>query len=858
MVAILAAPRLRRRVVAAQLGVLRAGAAFTCLDPAFPDGQVRELLDDAARPRSSATRLAAAASARLTVPARRRRARRRPARGDPGRLTRDPMATSPPSWLTPSSLAYAIYTSGTSGRPKGVLIEHRSIANLVAGRPRRVRTRRRRSRRAGIVGRLRFVDRGDLAGAGRRAPRWSSPTTPRCGSARTWCRWLADERITVFCPPPTLLRSTGCEDPARGAAAPAPALRRRGGAAARRGRALGARPAAWSTATVRPRRRSRSCASGSTRGADDRHRPADRRRDRACVLDRRRRRRGGRRAGRAVHRRRRGGARLSRPARADGEPVRARIRCTAASTAPATSPRASADGRLFYRGRLDAQVKLRGYRIELEAIEARLAACDGVAAAAAAVQGEGTAQRLVAFVVPRDRSARTRPRRRCSITCARICRATWCRPTSASSTPCRRRSAASSIAQPCRGSTMRRRRRSPPSPPRTPVEATIAGGDAGGPARGRTPCRSTTTSSPTLGGDSLAAGLLVSAPARARRRRRGLATRDVYEARTAAGLAARARGTPADRGDPDAAGPGLDRSRGGGDGGADGVAARRADGGRDAGLAGGRAAGAVDRRARRPGRHRASRVPLASGAGSALWTPIAVLLTAARLTAAARPLSGPAAHRRGAACTCACGSSSGWPRSIPWDAMAGTHALTVTLRDARRARRPSRARPRRRRPGPRRWHLLTLGDHVSLARDASLRTVELDDGHVGHRPDRRRRRRHARRPRRRRPGAHVGAGASLGPLDVGAGRRPRPRRRAMGRRAGRARRSAPRRRPCPIAPVRSARGRTPAAIAGARTRWPPLRSGCRRWRSALAVLAVARSARLAALRAALWSPALWL
>jgi non-ribosomal peptide synthetase component F len=39
------------------------------------------------------------------------------------------------------------------------------------------------------------------------------------------------------------------------------------------------------------------------------------------------------------------------------------------------------DGTIFYHGRIDSQVKLRGYRIELEAIEARLAGCAGASRA---------------------------------------------------------------------------------------------------------------------------------------------------------------------------------------------------------------------------------------------------------------------------------------------------------------------------------------------------------------------------------------------------------------------------------------------------------------------------------------------
>ncbi|HEY9232915.1 MAG TPA: phosphopantetheine-binding protein, partial [Blastocatellia bacterium] len=60
------------------------------------------------------------------------------------------------------------------------------------------------------------------------------------------------------------------------------------------------------------------------------------------------------------------------------------------------------DGNYFYHERIDAQVKLRGYRIELEAIEARLAEIEGVREAVCGVQGEGAQQTLVAFMVPDD------------------------------------------------------------------------------------------------------------------------------------------------------------------------------------------------------------------------------------------------------------------------------------------------------------------------------------------------------------------------------------------------------------------------------------------------------------------------
>ncbi|KWV54928.1 non-ribosomal peptide synthetase [Rhizobium altiplani] len=62
--------------------------------------------------------------------------------------------------------------------------------------------------------------------------------------------------------------------------------------------------------------------------------------------------------------------------------------------------RVSAKGLLEICGRADNQIQLRGFRIELEELEAALVAHSGVAQAAAFVQGEDDDRRLVALVVP--------------------------------------------------------------------------------------------------------------------------------------------------------------------------------------------------------------------------------------------------------------------------------------------------------------------------------------------------------------------------------------------------------------------------------------------------------------------------
>ncbi len=87
--------------VVAFLAVLKCGAAFLPIDPALPEERIASMLEDA-RPRLTLEDVA-------------------PAHGEPsGDL---------PDIAGPENAAYLVYTSGSSGKPKGVVVTHRSIVN---------------------------------------------------------------------------------------------------------------------------------------------------------------------------------------------------------------------------------------------------------------------------------------------------------------------------------------------------------------------------------------------------------------------------------------------------------------------------------------------------------------------------------------------------------------------------------------------------------------------------------------------------------------------------------------------------------------------------------------------------------
>lgn len=384
-------PRTSAHLYAAQLGVMKAGAAYTCFDLAFPDERLRDTIADA-QPAALLTdalgrarALAAGFTAKRII--------------DVVEMLHDhhQAPTVPtPSWLTPASLAYVIYTSGTTGRPKGVMIEHRSISNLIQSD----------LETFGLAPSDRCVQGSSAAYDSSVEELWlafaagSTVVVMDEDAARLGpdiVGWLRDERITVFCPPPTLLRATGCESPAR--ELPALKLLYVGGEALPQdvadrwahGRSLvnGYGPTECSVVCSRAHI---TVGAPVTIGLPIHN-------VHAWIVDKRLEPVADSVQGELVF----GGACLARgywnqpeltAQRFPFHPTLGRVYRTG------DSAQREPDGTLLYHGRLDAQVKLRGYRVELGAIESALGACQGVREAACTVQEDDGRQTLVAFIVP--------------------------------------------------------------------------------------------------------------------------------------------------------------------------------------------------------------------------------------------------------------------------------------------------------------------------------------------------------------------------------------------------------------------------------------------------------------------------
>ncbi|MGE7815668.1 amino acid adenylation domain-containing protein [Pseudomonas sivasensis] len=100
------------------LGILKAGAGYVPIDPAYPAERIAYLLQD-----SSPVAVLAEASTRDLLGA--------VTSIDVHATWHHPVSNPQLAALTPAHLAYVIYTSGSTGQPKGVMVEHRTVENLV-------------------------------------------------------------------------------------------------------------------------------------------------------------------------------------------------------------------------------------------------------------------------------------------------------------------------------------------------------------------------------------------------------------------------------------------------------------------------------------------------------------------------------------------------------------------------------------------------------------------------------------------------------------------------------------------------------------------------------------------------------
>jgi amino acid adenylation domain-containing protein len=102
-------------LVVGALGIVAASAGYIALDPTAPADRLQQMIDNSGSPVLVASGEAAAALRASTVLA-------IPTRAVAGGTVAE---------AAPTDLAYVVYTSGSTGVPKGVMVEHAGLANLV-------------------------------------------------------------------------------------------------------------------------------------------------------------------------------------------------------------------------------------------------------------------------------------------------------------------------------------------------------------------------------------------------------------------------------------------------------------------------------------------------------------------------------------------------------------------------------------------------------------------------------------------------------------------------------------------------------------------------------------------------------
>jgi amino acid adenylation domain-containing protein len=110
-------------MIAAILGVLKAGAAYLPIDPAYPETRQRFILED-----SRVSHLITVAGLIGDVAAKVRAVVDLDADG--AVIAAEPVV-APARSAPVQSMAYCIYTSGSTGTPKGVILDHRNVVRLM-------------------------------------------------------------------------------------------------------------------------------------------------------------------------------------------------------------------------------------------------------------------------------------------------------------------------------------------------------------------------------------------------------------------------------------------------------------------------------------------------------------------------------------------------------------------------------------------------------------------------------------------------------------------------------------------------------------------------------------------------------